>query len=156
MATVQKATSILPRVAQQPRRRIWALAAGVVLALHGAIHLMGFIVDWQFAHMQTLPYRTSVLGGHLNLGTAGIKSVGILWLVAALGYIIVGVVLAWQGRLWPVPIAAITALSLIPCILAWPDSAFGAVIDVAILATLLVGRGIVTGQRAPRGKERRP
>jgi hypothetical protein len=134
--------------------RIGPMVAGVALALHGAIHLMGFVVDWGLAQMQTLPYRTTVLGGHLDLGTAGIQGVGVLWLLAALGFITVGVGLAWHGRPWQVPIAAITILSLILCILTWPDSAFGAVIDVAILAALLVDRGMVTGQIARQGKER--
>lgn len=106
--------------------------------------------------MQTLPYRTTVLSGHLDLGPAGIQSVGVLWLLAALGFITVGVGLVWHGRPWRVPIAAITILSLLLCILTWPDSAFGAVIDVVILATLLAGRRIGAGQIARQGKERTP
>ena len=156
MATVHSATAVLPGVAQQPRHRTLALVGGVALALHGAIHLMGFVVGWQFARMQTLPYRTTALGGHLDRGTAGIQGVGLLWLLAALGFITVGVGLAWHGRLWRVSIAAIASLSLILCILTWPDSAFGALFDVAILAALLVGRGIVTAQIARQVKEHRP
>ena len=78
---------------------------------------------------------------------------GLLWLLAAVGFIAVGVGLVWRGKPWRIPIAAIAILSLILCVLAWPDSAFGAVIDVVILAALLVG-GIVAGQIEQQGKER--
>ncbi|MDQ6604749.1 MAG: ABC transporter permease [Chloroflexota bacterium] len=156
MTTVQSATTVLPDAAQRPPHRIWPLVASVALALHGAIHLMGFVVDWRLAQLQTLPYRTTALGDHLDLGTAGIRSVGLLWLLAALGFIAVGVGLVRQGRPWRVPIAAVAILSLILCILTWPDSASGAVIDVAILAALLVGRGMVARQIARQGKGRNP
>jgi hypothetical protein len=90
---------------------IWALAAGVALALHGAIHLMGFVVDWRLASMQTLPYRTTVLSRQLDIGTAGLHSVGLFSLLAALGFITVGVRLVWHGRLRRAPIRSSCASS---------------------------------------------
>jgi hypothetical protein len=156
MATMHSAITVRPDVAQRSQHRIWPIVAGVALALHGAVHFMGFVVDWQLAQLQTLPYRTSAIGGHLDLGTVGTRTVGLLWLLAAVGFITIGVWLAWQGKLWQVPIAAITALSLILCILTWPDSTFGAVIDAAIVTALLAGRGIVTGQIARHVKENEP
>jgi hypothetical protein len=154
MRTLRSATAVLPDVAQRPSHRIWLFVVGVALALHGAIHLMGFVVDWRLAQLQTLPYRTTAFNGHLDLGTAGIRTIGLLWLIAALGFITVGVGIVWQGKPWPIPIATISVLSLIPCILTWPDSAFGAVIDVAILAALLASRGIAGEQIERQWKAR--
>lgn len=133
MATVHSATTV------KPQHRIWPLIAGLALALHGAIHFLGFVVDWRLAQLQELPYRATVLAGHVALDTASIQIVGLLWLLAALSFMVVGVGLAWFGRPWRVPLASVAIFSLVLCILGWPDSAFGALIDVAILAALALG-----------------
>ncbi len=139
MATMKRATGWLPGAARQPRHSTWIIIFSIALAVHGVIHLIGFVVNWRLAQLQGMPYRTTVLAGHLDLGTAGIHIVGLLWLLAALGFVGVGVGLAWFGRPWRGPIAAVAIFSLVLCILGWPDSAFGALIDVAILAALALG-----------------
>jgi len=136
MATMHHSTMVVLDAAPRPHQRIWPLIAGVALALHGAIHLMGFVVDWRLAQLQMLPYRTTALAGHLELGTAGTQILGVLWLLAVLGFLAVGAGLVWHGRPWGLPITGVALLSLILCILSWPDSAFGALIDVAIVAAL--------------------
>lgn len=135
MATIHSATTVSPDVARQPQHRLWPLIVGGALALHGVIHLLGFAVDWRLAQLQTMPYSTTVLADHLDLGTAGIQAVELIWLLAALGCVAVGVGLA-VARAKRSLIAAIGLFSLIVCILGWLDSALGAVIDVAILVAI--------------------
>lgn len=38
-------------------------AAAVVVAAHGVIHLIGFVVPWRLADVEGSPYRTTVLAG---------------------------------------------------------------------------------------------
>lgn len=141
MATLTGMTHIGPEAARQPRHHLWMTILGLALAAHGAIHLLGFVVDWRLATVQDMPYRATILAGQLSLNATGMHVLGLLWLAAALGFVAVGLGLAWRGRPWRAPLAAVALFSLVVCILGWPDSAFGAVIDVAVLAILFAGQG---------------
>jgi hypothetical protein len=48
--------------------------AAVVVALHGAIHLIGFVPPWQVASLEGFAYRTTVLGGALDIGNVGARA----------------------------------------------------------------------------------
>jgi hypothetical protein len=105
-----------------------------------------------------MPYRSTVLAGHLALGTAGVRVLGLLWLLAALGFMGVGAGLAFRSarrpwRPWRGARVAVALLSLALCLLAWPDSASGAVIDGALLAVLFAGPRFTAAQSARTGKE---
>lgn len=43
--------------------------AAAVLAVHGLIHLIGFLVPWPIAQVEGFAYRTTALGGSVELGT---------------------------------------------------------------------------------------
>jgi len=110
----------------------YALAA--VVAAHGVIHLIGFVVPWGLAEVVGFPYRTTVLDGTADLGEAGVRVVGIVWLACTVGFIVAAVGIA---RLWPwaLPLTATLAgLSLVVCIIGLPETAAGIVVNVAILS----------------------
>lgn len=65
---------------------------GVVLMAHDLIHLIGFVVPWKIATLESFRYRTNVLSD-VEIGTTGVKALGPFWLVAASGFVIVGVAL---------------------------------------------------------------
>ena len=73
--------------------------AGVILALHGLIHLLGFASYLKLMTVPTLPYKTAVLGGRLDLGAAGMSLFGLAWGVAALGFVLVAAAYLF-GWLW--------------------------------------------------------
>ena len=50
----------------------------LVLCVHGFAHLV-FVVPWRLAKLEQMPYKTTVLGGSLNIGDVGIRVVGILY-----------------------------------------------------------------------------
>jgi hypothetical protein len=58
------------------RSNVLRIAAAVVVAAHGLIHLIGFVVPWGIAVVEGFPYRTTALGGALALGEAGARIVG--------------------------------------------------------------------------------
>lgn len=112
---------------------------GLLFLVHGIAHLPGFVVPWRLASPAEMPYKTTVLGGVLDLGPVGIRLVGILWLLAALGFIIAGTA-ALQGRPgWPGLARAVTLFSLALAVLGWPDARIGLGVDIVILALLLIG-----------------
>jgi hypothetical protein len=49
--------------------------AAAVLVLHGLIHLMGTAVYMRLADVQGLSYKTTLLGGRLDLGENGMRIV---------------------------------------------------------------------------------
>ncbi len=121
-----------------------SIAAAVVLVIHGVIHLIGFVVPWQLATVDGFPYRTTVLAGFLDVGGTGVRAVGGLWLVCAVGFVVAGVAL-WRGEPWAIPlIVGLGLSSLVLCVLGLPESGLGVAVDLAILA--VAGYLILTGQ----------
>jgi hypothetical protein len=109
------------------------------LMLHGLIHLIGFVVNWQIVTIKDISYSTTVLAGKINLGDGGIRIVGVLWLLATIGYVVAGVGLLMLAPSWLGLTLWVTGFSLVLCILGWPEAQFGVYIDLIILAYLLFG-----------------
>ncbi len=108
----------------------------VILAAHGLIHLIGFVVPWGIAQVDGFPYRTTALGGAMALGEPGVRLVGIVWLALAIGFVVAGVG-AWRGDRWWAPLTAMLALvSIIVCALGLPEAAFGLIVNVVILVAV--------------------
>ncbi|HEX5823186.1 MAG TPA: hypothetical protein VFY18_01895 [Candidatus Limnocylindrales bacterium] len=111
-----------------PRR-----AAALFLAAHGIAHVLGFAGLWRLGEFKDVPYTTQILNGALDVGDAGIRVVGLLWLVAAVGFLWVTVAL-WRGSTRPV--AFVTIYSLAVCVVGLPAAIIGIGIDVAILVVI--------------------
>jgi hypothetical protein len=107
-----------------------------LLIAHGVAHLVGFVVPWKLVSTAEVPYRTTILGGVADLGDAGMRAVGVVWLVAALAFVLLaGAVLAgWNVKLW---VFAMLALSSVLCIVGWPEARVGLVVNAVLLAALL-------------------
>jgi predicted cation transporter len=110
--------------------------AAVLLAVHGLVHLIGFVVPWGIAQVEGFPYRTSALDGAVALGEPGVRLVGVAWLVLAVGFVVAGLA-TWRRAAWAAPLTAVLAAgSIVVCVLGLPEAVFGIVVDAAILAAL--------------------
>lgn len=115
------------------------IALAVLLVVHAVAHLVGFTVPWGLTVLEEMPYRTTLLGGRVDVGDAGIRLVGALWLVMSVAFGIAAIAVLtgveWWSRLtlWAV------ILSLLMCVIGWPDSRFGLLVNLLILVVLLVG-----------------
>ena len=78
--------------------------AAALLAVHGLIHLIGFVVPWGIAQVEGFPYRTTALAGAVALGDAGARLVGVAWLVLAVGFVVAGVA-TWRRAAWAAPLS---------------------------------------------------
>ena len=116
------------------------IAVAVLMLVHAVAHLPGFLVSWQLATFAELPYTTTLLAGRLPVGDRGMQIAGLVWLALALGFATSGV--AGLARLpwWTVIAAVATTVSLVLCILAWPHTRFGVLVNVALGAWLLWAR----------------
>ena len=125
-------------------------AAAAMLAVHGLIHLLGFVVPWQVVSVAGLPARTTVLAGAVELGELGSRAVGLAWLALAVGFLIAAIGI-WRNGSWALAATGALAVgSLIVCVLGLPDTAFGIGIDIAILGLV----GSVAWRRGSRGPNR--
>jgi hypothetical protein len=114
-------------------------ALALLFFVHGFAHTVGFVVPWRIATLEDMPYKTTVLNDKLNLGNWGIRLVGLLWLLAALLFFVVGALLIGRMDAW-LPLALGTSLfSLTICVLGVPDSRIGLAVNLVILAFVLLG-----------------
>ena len=109
----------------------------IVLVLHGFAHLVGFAGSWRLA--DNIPYKTTLLGGAVDVGDAGMRFAGVLWLVAALAFAAAGAAAFYRAPWWPTLTMIVILASLAMCVLALPETKIGLVLNVALLATLLIG-----------------
>ena len=109
------------------------IVAAAVVAGHGLIHLIGFVVPWGLAQVEGFPYRTTALGGAIALGDAGARAVGVAWLVCAVGFVLAGLGI-WRRAPWALPLAAVLAIaSIVLCVLGLPEAVAGIVVNAVIL-----------------------
>ena len=115
-----------------------ARAFAVFFALHGVVHVIGFMVPWKLGGPRSVEYSTSLFNRSLEVGDVGVKLVGLIWLATALAFLAVAVLL-WRRHAWALRLTiALLAVSLGLCIAGLPGSIMGLAIDVALLAIMAV------------------
>ena len=119
--------------------KIMIVIAAIVLVLHGLIHLIGTAVYMKLAPVQGFVYKTTLLGGRWDLGTGGIAVYGVLWAVAAVGFVVAALAFwfGWAG--WQPLLLGVTLLSLVLTALDWDVAFAGVILNIAILALLWLG-----------------
>jgi hypothetical protein len=109
----------------------------VVLLLHGFAHLVGFAGSWRLA--ESIPYKTTLLNGAIDVGDTGIRFAGLLWLAAALGFAVAGVAVLYRASWWPAFTVMVAMISLLMCLIALPDAQAGAVLNGVLILGVLLG-----------------
>ena len=116
------------------------IALAVLMALHGVAHMVGFAGSWQLASTNEIPYKTTVLGGNLDLGDAGIRVVGVLWAAAAVAFVTVSAATVLDKPWWPTAAVIVALSSMALTLLELPQARIGLVVNLALIATLLFAR----------------
>jgi uncharacterized membrane protein YphA (DoxX/SURF4 family) len=112
---------------------------GALFIVHGVAHFVGFVVPWKLISATDVPYRTTILAGRIDLGDAGIRAVGIVWLM--LGLACIGIGTAWlTGRSFPPGAILVSLVSLVFCVIGWPDAKIGVVVNLLLLVALVAGQ----------------
>jgi hypothetical protein len=119
----------------------WILyLAEFVLTAHGLIHLMGTTVYMRLGEVNGFAYKTTLLGGRWDVGTTGISVFGLLWAVAAVGFIASSVGMLTGSSWWQAVLVAVSVFSLV---LTGLDSSLafaGVIVNLVILALLFWSR----------------
>lgn len=116
------------------------MALLALLVLHGLVHLMGFAAYWPLAEVQGLPYKTTLLGGLLQLNPGAMRAFGALWLVSAVGYLLTVALAVLRRRAWRTVLLATTLFSLVLTVLDYSAAFMGVLLNLVILAALGTGR----------------
>lgn len=101
---------------------------GVMLLVHGLIHLMGFLKAYEFAHIEQLSSPISRLSGTF-------------WLITSTMLMISGAVVLSDIAWWWMPAAAGVVISQILIFNYWQDAKFGTIANIIILLATLLGFG---------------
>ena len=116
--------------------KIMVIVAVVILALHGLIHLMGTAAYLKLATIQELPYKTTLLGGQWEVGEGGMALYGMLWAVAALGFIIASLAFWFGWGWWQPMLIGVSLFSLVLTALDWQVAFAGVFVNLLILAMI--------------------
>jgi len=114
----------------------------VFLLAHAVAHIVGFAVPWRLATSADVPYRTTIVSGLIDLGPTGIKAVGVIWLALAVAFAAIAIGVLERTSWWYAAVLPLIGVSVVLCVLQWPDTRFGLLANGVILALLLIGVGV--------------
>ncbi len=112
---------------------------GILMAIHGIAHVAGFVVPWKLAPPESGSYTTTILAGRIDLGSAGVRMLGLVWLGLAIGFLIAAIGSLFGFSWWMRAASLLAIVSLVLSALGWPDAKIGVPVNAAILVALLVG-----------------
>jgi len=91
----------------------------LLFVIHGVAHLPGFLTAWRLASLEGMAYKTTLLAGSVDVGDVGIRIVGVVWLLAAIGFVVAGVGTALATSWWSMLTAVVASISLALSVLEW-------------------------------------
>ena len=110
------------------------LALSLVLAVHGLIHLLGFLKSWKLVELPQLSGATLfVFREPYN------RLVGALWLLPFLAFNIGVYTLFSRFEQWWIVVGVGLLISQILVIYSWPDAKAGTIVNILLLLPVVVG-----------------
>ena len=125
---------------------------GAFVAAHGVAQTLAFAIAWKLTEAPDLPYTTDLLGGRVDVGSVGIRVVGVLWLVAAAVTVFAALRVWRRHPLARATLAGATGFSLLLCLTQPGRAQVGLAIDVVLLLALAACR--LLARRAGRPPQR--
>jgi hypothetical protein len=117
------------------------IALAVLMALHGAAHLVGFVGSWQLAGADSkTPYKATLLARKLDLGGVGVRAMGVFWLLTALAFMVAAAGAFTNQSWWLLTTLGVALFSLTLCITALPETRIGIAVNLLLMAALLLGQ----------------
>jgi len=122
------------RLDRLPRARLVSVAAAVVIAAHGLIHLMDVALLWKLGQPGQLRYADAVPAP----GSAAARAVGGVWLTAAVLFVAAAVLLVAGRAAWRATAVAAVVVSAPVIGLAPGQAVAGLVVDGLVLVLAAV------------------
>jgi hypothetical protein len=108
----------------------------ILMALHGAAHS---VEAWRKSPKDA-PHGTTVLDGHIHMGSGAVRFVDALWLLTGSAFAIVAIATLFATSWWPSLGLTVAFGSLLLCTSRLPNARMGVVLNVVIIALLVAGR----------------
>ncbi len=108
----------------------------LVLAGHSVGHIPGFLVFWQLGSFVAVPYTTKIWGG-VDIGVAGTRVIGTLWLFTAVGMAAAAIAAHLRVSWMPTMLWPLLGLSTVLCLLGWPATRVGLAANLLLVALLI-------------------
>lgn len=118
-------------------RSILTYVGSVILFGHGMVHLLGTTVYLGLTDVAEFPYKTTLLGGAVNVGDMGMRAFAVLWTVAAIGFVAAGGASLTEWEHWPLLVGAVAVFSLILTVLDYTVAYAGIVVNLGIIAAVV-------------------
>ena len=116
----------------------------IVLAIwffaHGVAHLPGFLVAWQLRAFPELPYHTVILGNTVDVGSTGMRLIGLGWLLGSVAFVALAAAVLFRLPSWQDAAYVVLGFSLILSILGWPTARIGVASNIGVALLLLASR----------------
>lgn len=129
-----------------PRSGLARWIVGILLIVHGLIHVLGPLEIWGLADVETLSGDPTI-----DLGSAAIQAFALVWL-CALGTLVVAGVLVIARHPWWRALAVIgVVISQVAVVAWWEDASAGTVANLLIVAAVVLARRLGLDFRAPDG-----
>lgn len=103
----------------------------LLLSLHGVAHLVGFRAAFWPAAGQV--GNVQLLNHSVFVGAGAAQALGVVWLCITAAYLSAAVLLLAKSSRWTTVALTASAVSLLFCVLSWPDARIGVGIDLALL-----------------------
>ena len=110
----------------------------VLILLHGIAHLVGFMVPWKMASPEGMTYKTTLLGGKVDVGNTGIRIVGVIWLILFLAMMLSAAGIWFTIPSWKSFTVTFCIVSLVMSVIGLPDSRIGIPVNAIILVMVLM------------------
>jgi hypothetical protein len=114
------------------------IAVGIYMFVHGFAHIVGFLISWKLVDDKDSPYKTTILGGKLDLGDTGIRIMGVIWLLLGLSFFMMTYGVITRTEWWKASTIYITFFSLFLSILALPDTKYGVMANILLILFLWI------------------
>lgn len=112
------------------------IALSFIILIHGVIHLLGFVKEWNLAKVKQLTGETLIpLSNGLD------KIVGLLWLTTSLLFISSGVIYILKRDWWWIIAAISIPISQILIFIYWKDAKFGTIANIIIFLAVILSYG---------------
>ena len=108
------------------------------LGAHGIAHVVGFVASWRLASLPEVPYKTTVLAHSIDVGDAGMRVLGVLWLAAAVAFVVVASAIAVDSNWALRATTAMVLASLALCVVGWPEARIGLFVNAGLLLLLII------------------
>lgn len=117
--------------------RLLTYVGSIIFLGHGMVHLLGTAVYLELADIAEFPYKTTLLGSAVNVGDMGMRVFGVLWAVAAIGFVAAAGVLVTNWEHWPLLVGAVAVFSLTLTVLDYTVAYAGIVVNLGIVSIVV-------------------